>query len=138
MLEQTLVNMSSTQARDGSATRRALFQPIRFSGRWRTCTSGFPTFGQCCTRSKRLDVALDDEDVLLLEGNLQLFFEMLQESPGRASASRHDSVYDDLVPVGYATGSPQALARLGKISDAVKTLQQARLKYLQLHRVKGG
>src|SRR5437870_4218099 len=67
MLEQTLVNMSSTQARVGSATRGALFQPIRFSGRWRTLTSGFPTLGQYCTRSKRPDIALDDKDVFLLE-----------------------------------------------------------------------
>src|SRR5262245_23522702 len=77
-----------------------------------------------CLASKRIDGALDDQNLFLFEVALQLFLELAEESPRGALVRRNDTEDDDLVAVRDFPHPPVTLVRLREECDAVELLEQ--------------
>src|SRR5262249_21503704 len=105
--------MSSMKLSDGaSGLSPGVFASVSLGLAMTVSTGGESERTWDCVSSKRIDGALDDQNLFLFEVALQLFLELAEESPCGALVRRNDAEDDDLVAVRHIPHPPVALIRL--------------------------
>ncbi len=83
---------------------------------------------------QRFHIALDDENLLLLQLLLQSFFESRQELSRFLRVGRQHAVDNDGITIGDACHRPEAFIGLGKEGEAAKLTEKLLLQSLKLLR----